>query len=166
MKYILIGKILNTFGLKGDLKCEVYTDFPEERFAEDSMIYLSERYLPFTVKEYRYHKGNMLLVLKDHEDINLVERYKGMNIYKAEEDIEPLEEGEYFFRDIIGLDAYVEEDKTGKVIVMEEGTPFNYMRILKDSDQKEYLVPFSPVFVKEVDLEKKLVRIIRMEGLL
>lgn len=165
MEYILIGKIINTFGIKGELKVISYTDFVAERFSKGSKVYLGEEHLPFVVKSCREHKGHLLLLFEAYEDINLVEKYKEYEIYKAIEDIEPLKDG-YFFRDLKDLDVYVEEEHIGKVLKVEEGISANNLRILKNSDHKEYLVPFLPVFVENVDLEHKKIQIVKMEGLL
>ena len=75
MDYVLIGKIINTFGIRGELKVNSYTDFAKERFKKGSTVYVGEKHLPFTVKGYREHKGFLLVSFKDHEDINLVEKY-------------------------------------------------------------------------------------------
>ena len=165
MEYILIGKVVNTFGIKGELKVYPYTDFIEERFKKGSKVYLGEEYLPFVVKSYREHKGMLLVLFEANEDINLVEKYKDYEIYKAKEDIEALEDG-YYFRDLKDLDVYVENEVIGKVLQVEEGITANNLRILKNSDQKEYLVPFLPVFVENVDLDQKRIDIVKMEGLL
>ena len=166
MEYILIGKIVNTHGIKGELKVEVYTDFLEDRFKKNSTIYLGENYFAFKVKNYRMHKNNLLLTLIDNEDINLIEKYKGFNIYKSKEDIEELDNGEYYFRDIKGLDVYINDNKIGRVIDMQEGLRSNYMRILKDEDNKEYLVPFMKEYVLNVDLKNNRIDIIDLKGLL
>ena len=166
MEFVLIGKIINTFGIKGELKVDSYTDFETERFAKGSRIYIGEDHLPFTVRSFRFHKGFLLLQLKDHEDINLVEKYKNRFLYKSREDIRPLPEGEYYFSDIRGLEVYVDGEHVGKVLDMEEGTAHNNMRIRKEKDGKEYLVPFLPVFVEKVDTENGRIDIVRMEGLL
>ena len=165
MEYILIGKVVNTFGIKGELKVYPYTDFIEERFKKGSKVYLGEDYLPFVVKSYREHKGMLLVLFEANEDINLVEKYKDYEIYKAKEDIEALEDG-YYFRDLKDLDVYVENEVIGKVLHVEDGITANNLRILKNSDQKEYLVPFLPVFVENVDLDQKRIDIVKMEGLL
>ncbi|MBQ6334914.1 MAG: ribosome maturation factor RimM [Erysipelotrichaceae bacterium] len=166
MEYVTIGKIVNTFGIKGELKVDSYTDFVKDRFKKDSVVYIGEEHRPFTVLRYREHKGFLLVCFKDHEDINLVEKYKNMLIYKSKDDIKPLKKGEYYFSDLIDLKVYVENEEVGKVLRVEEGLAANNLRILKDSDHKEYLVPFLPVFVENVDLETKRIDIVRMEGLL
>lgn len=166
MEFIEIGKILNTFGIKGELKIASSSDFIEERYKKGSKVYIGEEHLPFTVKSMRVHKGFLLVLFEGNEDINLVERYKNMFVYKAKEDIKPLPEGEYYFSDLRDLDVYVENEKVGKVLRVEEGISSNNLRILKDSDKKEYLVPFLKVFIKNVDLVNKRIDIVKMEGLL
>ena len=165
MEYILIGKVVNTFGIKGELKVYPYTDFVEDRFKKGTKVYLGEEHLPFVVKSYREHKGMLLVLFEAHEDINLVEKYKEFEIYKAEEDIQPAKDG-YYFRDLKDLNVYVNDELIGKVLKVEEGITANNLRILKNEDQKEYLVPFLPVFVENVDLLNKRIDIVRMEGLL
>ncbi|MBR3264993.1 MAG: ribosome maturation factor RimM [Erysipelotrichaceae bacterium] len=166
MEYVVIGKIVNTFGIKGELKVYSYTDFVKERFKKGSKVYLSEKYLPFEVNSCREHKGFLLVSFKDHEDINLIEKYKNMLIYKAKEDIKPLKKGEYYFSDLRDLEVYVEGEKIGRVKIVEEGIRSNNLRIVKYADEKEYLVPFLDVFIEKVDLENKRIDIVKMEGLL
>ena len=166
MEYVVIGKILNTFGIKGELKADAYTDFVEERFKKDGTVYIGEEHVPFVMRSYRMHKGFYLLSFKDVDDINLVEKYKGMLLYKAKSDIHKLKEGEYYFSDLKDLDVYVDNALMGKVLQVEEGIRSNNLRIYKNEDGKEYIVPFMPVFVENVDLENKRIDIVKMEGLL
>ena len=164
MEYVLIGRIVNTHGIKGELKVESYTDFVKERYQKGSAVYVGEKHLPFTVKSFREHKGFILVLFEGNEDINLVEKYKNEYIYKADEDIAPLKDGEYYFRDLRGLDVYVNGKKTGTVINVEEGSRYNYLRIRTDDEEK--LVPYLKQFVLNVDLENKKIDIVDMEGLL
>ncbi len=165
MDYIEIGKIINTFGIKGELKIESHTDFVEERFKRDSFIYIGRTYEKFQIRSYRIHQGFLLIKLCDYEDINLVEKYKGQLIYKAKEDIKPLENGEYYFSDLRGLNVYVDDNLCGRIKDVEEGLRYNYLRVLKDNGE-EVLVPYLPVFVKNVELNDKRIDIIKMDGLL
>lgn len=166
MEFVEIGKIVNTFGIRGELKVAVYTDFVSERFKKGSTVYLSDEHIPVQVKSFKQHKGFLLLLLQNHEDINLVEKYKNTLIYKAKEDIKPLKKGEYYFSDLAGLNVYVEGILKGKVLKVEEGIGNNNLRIRKEEDGKECLVPFLPVFIENVDLAEKRIDVIKMEGLL
>ena len=164
MEYIEIGKICNTHGIKGELKVQVYTDFTQERFKTGSTIYIGEKHIAEKVESYRFHKGFMLLLLKDKKDINFVEHYKNMYIYKNKEDIKPLEDG-FYFNDLIDLDVYCENTKVGKVIAVEQGSRNNFIRILKE-DEKEALIPFIEQFILNTDLSLKRIDIVKMDGLL
>ena len=162
MEFKEIGKICNTHGIKGELKVEVYTDFTEDRFKTDSFIYIGEKHYKETVESYRFHKGFMLLTLKDKHDINLVEKYKNMYIYKDENYIEELEEG-YYYDELIGLDVYVNNEKKGKVINVEEGVRNNFIRV--KTEDKEVLIPYIEQFILNTDLEENRIDVINMEGL-
>lgn len=164
MEFVLIGKIINTHGINGELKIESYTDFFNERFKEDTLVYIGENHLEFKIKKARLHKGFVLLLLHNNENINLVEKYKNMYIYKDLNDIKPLNKGEYYFRDLKNLDVYQNNQLVGKVIRVEEGNKYNFLRIKKDD--KEILVPYLNNFVLNVDLDKQRIDVVDMEGLL
>ncbi len=55
MAYICIGKIINTHGIKGEVKIESYSDFDEERYTKGKQVYIhvDEKYLPLTIGSYR-----------------------------------------------------------------------------------------------------------------
>lgn len=164
MEFICLGKIVNTFGIKGELKIQYDTDFIEERFKKGSIVYLGKDKLPMEVKSYRVHKDFLMVLFKDYEDINLVEKYKNMLVYKSKDDIKPLKKGEYYFSDLINLEVYVDNEHVGKVLNVEEGISSNYLRVLHG--EKESLVPFLPEFIENVDLDNKRIDIKKMDGLL
>lgn len=164
MEYVKIGKIINTFGIKGELKVESYTDFASDRFSKDSLVYVGDEKMPFVMNSFRMHRTFILISFKDKEDINLVEQYKNMFIYKDKNDILPLAKGEYYYSDLIGLDAYDNEKYIGKILNVEEGIGCNYLRIEANNTTK--LIPFIKNFIDNVDLEKKRVYIKIIEGLL
>lgn len=164
MEFIKIAKIINTHGIKGDLKLNVYTDFIEDRFEAGSIIYIGEKHIKEKVDSYRFHKNALLLKLEGKADINLVEKYKNMEIYKSSDDIKELDEG-YYFSDLKDLDVYCEDKLVGKVMYMEEGVTCNYLRV--KTKENEVLIPYiENVFIEKVDLDKKRVDIKKMEGLL
>ena len=165
MEYIRLGKIINTHGIKGDLKIDLETDFFKERFALGNTVYLLDdgEYRPLEVVRSRIHKGYGLVSFKGLEDINLVEGFKNKELYYPLDQIKPLDDG-YYFRQIIGLEAHDDQGNLlGQVIAMEQTRMYNLMRIKKDD--KEVLVPFTDVFVKEVDEEKNRIIINVIEGL-
>ena len=167
MEYVLIGKIATTFGLKGELKIDVYTDFTEERFKTGGDVYIKDgdEYRLFKIASKRYHKERLLVAFKDHQDINLIEKYKGHKIYKAKSDIKPLKEGEYYFDDLTGLNVLYDDRLLGRVQSVEEGVRYNFLRVSL-SDDKTILIPFIDNFTERVDLKEKKIIVKNLEGLL
>ena len=165
MEFVVIGKIINTFGIKGEVKVESHTDFETERFKTDSIVYIGEKHIPLTVKSYRIHKGFIMLAFKEYDNINQVLEYKDMYIYKSTEDIAPLKEGEYYFKDLENLDVYLSDTCIGKCLYVEEGKAYNFLRI-KENNGKEVLVPNLPVFIDSISLVDKRIVLKDVDGLL
>ena len=166
MDFVLIGKILNTHGIKGELKVASFSDFDNERFKKGTPVYVGEEKKEFIVSSFKQHNNLLLVTFKDNEDINLVEKYKNQFIYKNAEDIKPLKKGEYYFSQLRDLDVYINGECIGKVLRVEEGMTHNNLRIMTP-DKKEHLIPYiKDVFVESVDLENKRINYKDIEGLL
>lgn len=169
MEYIEIGKVVNTHGLKGELRIESWSDFDEVRYRKGNTVYLEteEGYLPFQVQSFRIHKGSPLVVFRGYGDINLVEKYKGCVVCIDANDRHELPEGEYYADELIGLRA-VDEDgrEVGEVTAVEETRGAQKNLRIRMPEGKEFLLPDIPAFVKEVDPENGVIRIHMDEGLL
>lgn len=163
MKYIEIGKIQNTHGLRGELKIKSYTDF--DRFEKGNYVYVlyNGQYLKMTISSKRDNNDLILVAFKDHLDINLVEKYKGCLVFIDETQQEELDEDEYYIEDLIGLECYNQNDNyIGKVIKVRE-LPQGYILEIKREGKKNGLVPFVDEFILEVD-DKIIIN--EIEGLL
>jgi len=165
MDYVVIGKIINTHGIKGELKVNSYSDFDSIRYEKGSKVYVGDDYKEYEVLSFKKHNGFTLVLFKGYEDINLVEKLKDKLIYKAKSDIKPLKKGEYYFSELRDLDVYIDDQMVGKVLRVEEGMRNNNLRI-QTLDKKEHLIPYLPQFVLNVDLDNKRIDIVNMEGLL
>ena len=104
---VKVGKIVNTFGIKGELKVKAMTDFPDERFAPGAYVYLNYHGedISFEIDSHRVHKGFDMISFVDMRDINMVEKYKGLMLYANKEDI-TLEDDEIWASDLIDCEVY------------------------------------------------------------
>ncbi|MBE6129374.1 MAG: ribosome maturation factor RimM [Erysipelotrichaceae bacterium] len=169
MAYIRIGRIVNTHGIKGEVRIQSESDFDEIRYQKGNTVYLhtADGYLPFEVASFRFHKNFVLVSFRDHADINLVEQYKGCGVYIDEKDRQKLPEGEYYRDQLEGLKAFDEEgSELGEVIAVEETLGAQNNLRIRLTDGREVLVPNIPAFIRNVDLENGTVTVHRMEGLL
>ncbi|MDO4192000.1 MAG: ribosome maturation factor RimM [Erysipelotrichaceae bacterium] len=169
MEYIQIGKIINTHGLKGELKIESWSDFDEIRYKKGKMVYIlmNDEYLPFKVRSFRMHKGFPLVTLEGIQDINLAEQYKNCVICMNADDRHELPKGEFYADELIGMTTEDEEGRTiGEVVSVEETRGAQKNLRIRMAEGKEFLLPDIPYFVLNIDPEKRIIRIHMDEGLL
>ncbi|WP_239749540.1 ribosome maturation factor RimM [Mammaliicoccus sp. H-M34] len=161
-----IGKIVNTHGIKGEVKILTDSDFTDERFKKGQLIKVKNKNeeIPFTIASHRIHKNFHLLTFEGIHNINDIEHLKGCKIFQDQENesIE-LEENEYYYYQIIGCTVFVQDDALGRVVdIMETGA--NDVWVVKGD--KEYLIPYIEDVVKLVDVDRKTIKIEPLEGLL
>ena len=165
MEYVKVGHIVNTFGIRGELKVESLSDFTELRFRVDQELFIKKgsNYDSVIVKSVREHKGFLLVLFRGLENINLVEKYKDCDIYIHRRYVQALPVGEYYFFELAGCDVYHDNMKIGNVTEVEDG----YQTVLRiTTDDKEFLLPYVPAFIKNVDVPNKRIDIDVIEGML
>ena len=162
-----VGQIVNTHGIKGEIKVKSNSDFTETRFqpGENLIVKHNNEDLQYTVSSYRIHKVFHMLKFEGINNINDIEHLKGDYLYQVRdhEDIE-LDDHEYYYSDIIGCTVFDDTDTPiGRVINIFE-TGANDVWVVKGD--KEYLIPYIEDVVKDIDVEGKSIKITPMEGLL
>lgn len=162
MEYVIIGKIINTHGIKGELKVKASTDFIDERFQKGKHIYIDDhgKMVEMEVQTQRFHKGHVLVSFRDYLDINLVEKYKGCTLY-ANKDTSLLDDGEYYIGDLIGCKVYNYEKMIGTVTEVQL---YDHHDILVIEGKRRLLIPYVDAFVKEEDIENKRICVELIEG--
>jgi len=164
-----VGKIVNTHGIRGEVRVISKTDFPDERYKLGNKLYIFQQGkepIEVIVKSRRKHKNFDLLSFEGFESINDVERFKGSILKVPKNQLGELEEGEYYFHEIIGCTVWTEEG-TEVGFIKEILTPgANDVWVIKRKGQKDALVPYIEDVVKAIDVKEKKVIISPMEGLL
>ena len=163
-----VGKIVNTQGIKGEVRVISKTDFPEERYKKGSILTLfqdGKKVIDLTVTTHRKHKNFDILSFENHPNINDVEKYRDGILKVGEEKLTELPENEYYLHQIVGLTVQDEENNTiGKISeVMSPGA--NDVWVIERPKKKDLLIPYIEEIVLKVDLENQLVTIHMMEGL-
>ncbi|WP_367300706.1 ribosome maturation factor RimM [Leuconostoc carnosum] len=163
-----VGTIVNTHGIRGEVKIMAITDFPENRFKKgvELQIETKQGLVPMTVQSSRLHKNMWLVLFEGITNINEIEKYKTDDIYVASDERQELEDDEYYYDEII--DSRV-VDLTGNVIgivsdIMTTGA--NDVWVVKREGQPDALIPMIDDVVKSVDVDNKLITIDALEGLL
>lgn len=168
-KWFQVGKIVNTHGIRGEVRVVSVTDFPDERYKRGNRLYIFQKDkepVEVIVKSHRIHKNFDLLSFEGYDSINEVEPFKGSDIKVPESQLGSLDEGEYYFHEIIGCSVYTEDgDELG--IINEILTPgANDVWVVKRKGKKDLLIPYIEDVVKHIDVKEKRVIIFPTEGLL
>lgn len=164
---IAVGSILRPVGLRGEVKVSLLTDFPE-RFKDLSDVIVetkggeAQRY---RIDHVRYALPFVYVTFAGLSSIEQVSGLAGGLIQIPEEDRVPLPEGNYYHFELEGLDAYLEDGAyLGKVEQIFK-TGSNDVFVVRNGE-REYLIPALHTVVKEIDLSKKRMVIVPVEGLL
>ena len=158
-QYIEAGKIVNTHGVRGEVKIQVWLDSPEflRRF---KTIYIDAK--PVKMLSARVHKGFVIAVLEGVDDINAAMSLKNKTVYIDRADAK-LGKGEYFLCDIIG--ARVENESGELIGVLEDilETPASSVYIVRG--ESEHMIPAVPEFILNTDAEQGVITVRLIEGM-
>lgn len=162
MDRIIVGRIVNTHGINGEVKCVSMTDEPD-RFEELQYVYLDETNVRLEITNARYAKGLVYLRFKDLNHINDVEKFKGLYLSIDFENRRKLPEDSYYLFDLIGIRVLDENANELGVITNVYQTGANDVYELDYDTNK--LIPAIKEVVRQVDISKKIMIINKIEGL-
>lgn len=158
-QYIEAGKIVNTHGVRGEVKIQVWLDSPEflRRF---KTIYIDAK--PVKMLSARVHKGFVIAALEGVDDINAAMSLKNKTVHIDRADAK-LGKGEYFLCDIIG--ARVENESGELIGVLEDilETPASSVYIVRGDS--EHMIPAVPEFILKTDAEQGVITVRLIEGM-
>lgn len=161
-EYIYLGKIVNTHGIKGELR--LLSDFSKKDlvFKPGFKIYIGTSLIEETIATYRKHKNFDMITLKNYTNINEVLQYKNQKVYLKKSDLN-LSANDYILEDLIGFAIYENEEYLGKIssLVYTKTNTLLYIEY-----QKNYYIPFINDFIKEVNVAEKKVFVKNAKGLI
>ena len=162
-----VGAILDTHGLRGEVKVFPTTDDPSryDDLEEVELLTKEGKYLHLEVERVRYFKNLVIVKFKHYDNINDIEQYKKCNLYVTRENAVELEEDEYFVADLIGLTAKSDEGEELGTLTDVLTTGANDVYVIKGADGEELLVPAIHDCVQEVNVEEGYVILHLLPGL-
>lgn len=160
---IEVMKIINTHGVKGEMKALYYAESPQ--FFKKVKTLYDKKGNAYTLTGVREGKNSLLVTVEGIDDMTKAEGMKNVELFAKREDFPPLPKGEYYLIDLVGLLAVTNEgEEIGEVIDIIEKAAQNLLVIKKE--EKEILIPKCDAFVDRVDLDEKRIYITPIEGLI
>lgn len=152
-KFVYIGRIVNTHGIKGELRLLSDFEKKERVFKPKMVIYIGKELEQETINSYRSHKCFDMITLEGYKNINEVLKYKEKNVYVKRNALD-LKENEYLYEDLSGLRVVENEKVLGKI----KEIVYNKTNILLYIEgEKNFYIPLNQEYIKKVDIEKGLV---------
>ena len=162
MKYVLIGKLVNTHGLKGEVRILSDFRYKDRVFIPNMKIYIGKEKKEETISTYRHHKIFEMITMESYNDINEVLKYKGEYVFINREDL-VLKENEYLDTDLINLNVYIDNKLIGQVKKIEKYSK-NELFVVK-GQEKDYLIPYNFDIIK-ISLKEKRIDVENINGLI
>ncbi len=167
-KLLKIGQIVNTQGIRGELRIYPLTDY-KERFEEIDWVYMGENEnAKYTIEKVRYKNELVILKLKGIDDINEAEKYKTKYLTIPKASSRSLPEDTYYIVDLIGLQVYTQENEYLGIIkdVIQSAGNDIYEITSDKNPQKSILIPAVGEFIKDVNIKEQKIIVQLIEGLL
>lgn len=162
----LVGKIIGTHGIKGEVKVINESDFDRFVVGNKLFVYKDNKYVEIVIDSVRYHKNFVLISFNNHKNINEVLDYVHTNIYIDKHDESELEDGEYYYEDLIGCKTYTQDNEYIGIVKDILILPTQEVLEIERENGKIVMVPYVDAFMKDIDIENKTIIIEVIEGLI
>lgn len=163
---LMIGRVVKSHGIRGEVVVELTTDEPEIRFALGEVLHgkQGKKEHELTIKSTRMHQGRMLIKFEEIPDRTQADSLRGTKFWAAPLENDEGEEG-FYDHELEGLKIIHNGEEVGVVTGVMHGPAGEILEVLLN-DKKEALIPFVHAIVPEVDLGAGTATITPPEGLL
>lgn len=149
-RFLLIGEVMKPHGVRGEVRVMPHTDQPE-RFTWLETVYLGEENpQPVAVETVRLHQNLVLLKLAGYDDRDAADSLRGQWLQVPLEEAIPLEEGEYYLFQLLGLEVYSDEGEYLGELTQVLETGANHVFVVSDG-KREILLPDTDEVIVDID---------------
>lgn len=162
MSYIYLGKIVQTHGIKGELRIRSNFEYKDKVFVPGFKLYISKNYIEEEIATYRPHKEFDMVTFKNYSNINEVLKYLKNDVYVKKEDLN-LATSEYVLEELVGCHVYENDTDYGNVVEIVYN---NSNVLLSITGERNFYIPNNPNFIKKVDIDDKKIIVENIKGLM
>lgn len=166
--FIEIGEIINTHGIKGEVRVQNFSDFPDERYTPGQVVYLvrkGQAPKELVITSHRQHKNKEMLTFENYTNINEVEDFIGGKLVIPEAELFELEDDKYYIHDIVGLQVKDEDENILGNIKEVLVSPAHDIWVVDRPEKSDLMLPNIESVILDVSLEDKSVTVNVLEGL-
>ena len=165
---VVIARIVKARGIRGEVACDVETDFPE-RFGQLERVTVwmpNDSRLSLGIEDHWFHQGRVILKFAGYDTMTAAEQLVGGRLVIAEADAIELEEDEFYRYHLLGATVVTREGQAVGSVVRLLETGSAVLLVVEGDDKREVLIPFVDEICTEVDVDAQRIIINPPEGLL
>ena len=158
-QFVEAGRIVNTHGIAGEVKIEVWLDSPQFMKRCGALVVNGGKLKILSARE---HKGFLLAKLDGVDDVSAAMALKGKTVYIDRDDAH-LPQGAYFLQDIIGAEVVDEQGNSVGMLAEIMETPASRIYVVRG--EREHMIPAVPEFILSTDAETGVIKVHLIEGM-
>jgi 16S rRNA processing protein RimM len=163
--FLVVGKLRRPHGVLGEILMDVVTDFPE-RLASGVTVFIGNDHQPFHITSCRWHQDCLLIAFQEIRDREEAGALRNSLVYVRADEIPPLEDGEYYHHELIGLEVREETGAYFGVVTGILETGANDILVVTLQNGAEVLLPITDEVILNVNLKDGEVLVHLLPGLL
>lgn len=163
MEYLYIGKIVNTHGIRGEVRILSKFKYKSRVMCKYFKVYIGKNKKEEIINSYRPHKQFDMITMEGINNINDVLKYKGKPIYINKNDL-VLASGEYLDEDLIGLKVIMNNEIKGSIVKIESDKYQD--KLIVNNNDTLYKVPYVCDIIKDINLKEGTITLEDIKGLL
>jgi len=160
--FLVVGKLRRAHGVKGEIPLELYSQMLE-LLAPEQVVFIGESHIPYTIEKTRWKQNLLLIKLMGISDRTNVSKLTNELVYVQRSQLPGLEEGEFYYHQLIGLRVYDRNDIFLGVLREILKTNANDVYVIKNDDGDEVLIPAIEDMILDIDIEQQRMVVGEME---
>ena len=159
--FIVIGRITSTHGVKGWVSIESYSSNKKDIFNYKLFLNNNKKFTTIDVSDYKLMPKKIILKIKNIDSIDTAETLLGYQIYTKSNQLNELDEDEYYWNKLIGCNVYTDENNLllGKVTSIIRNISSDILVIKHKENKEEILIPFIKTYLQDVNLKEKIIKV-------
>jgi 16S rRNA processing protein RimM len=162
--FLVVGKIRRPHGVKGELIMEIHTDFPD-RLKVGVTVFVGETQRPLNIRSLRPNGSTILIAFDGYQNPETAGELRNQLVFVRADDRPPLEDGEYYHHQLLGLKVLTADDRPVGTIVEILSTGANDVYVVQPTAGREVLLPALESVILDIDLDRGEMHVHLLPGL-
>ena len=157
---VVLGRITTVHGIKGWVTIRSFTTHPTDIFTYDLFIKNNKKSIDIIIEEFKVLTKKIIAKIQSVNHIEQATPFVGKDLLTHKQNLFKESDSEYFWYELVSCDVYNKENKKlGVVKFLERIGDNDVMIISSDNKKQDILIPFMKMYILDVNLDDKLIKV-------